>query len=134
MLSPTVKKTTPRKVPKAKLVWPIEVTEAFVKQCVIKKAELRVERIPLKTWKDIEGVLNIKEVTWQTCRDKYDVMRQLFVDTMLPLEGVMAGVKWPYYDEFCTIFDIPHNAHKLMDCSEKPQPENSGRFLYLVIL
>jgi len=136
MQSPTVKKTTPRKVPKSKLVWQVEVVEDFVKLCVKKKAELRGERIPLKTWKDIAEDLNVPGVNWQTCRDKYDIMKQIFVDTLIPLVGTMAGIKWPYYDGFCDIFEVPQNAHKMMVYSEEPQvePGNPGMFLFLLIL
>ena len=96
------------------------MTKNFVSECENLKKEVQGSRIiPPATWKCISSAMKTNhdiEVDWDVCRDKFIQMRDLFLETLLPVEGYMAGQKWPYYDEFCTLYDIPYEFHSIIIC------------------
>jgi len=107
---------TPRKTPRKatvqnQLMWGTDATKAFVKLCVTFKEEVQMESPPVEVWKKIFNELDqlgyIPHLTWQICRSKFNYMNTFFTGTLLPHNGILSGVKWPHYDQFCTIHDIP---------------------------
>ncbi|KAK3911455.1 Tryptophan 2-monooxygenase [Frankliniella fusca] len=107
---------TPRKTPRKatvqnQLMWGTDATKAFVKLCVTFKEEVQMESPPVEVWKKIFNELDqlgyIPHLTWQICRSKFNYMNTFFTGTLLPNNGILSGVKWSHYDQFCTIHDIP---------------------------
>lgn len=105
------KRTTPkRKVAAALLIWEEEFTKAFVEECKILKAETQKDEIPNKVWKDIAAIMTAKHsktMAWEVYRAKFHQMNNYFGNSMLPAGGWMGEMKWPYYDLFCDIHDVP---------------------------
>ncbi|KAJ1522443.1 hypothetical protein ONE63_001633 [Megalurothrips usitatus] len=108
---------TPRKTPTPRrkvagqchLVWPLSKTNAFLEECVTLKEEVQKENVAVETWKKIAEKLTKREhdVTWQQCRSKFVLMNQFFADSILPVNGILGGVQWPYYQCFLKIHDLP---------------------------
>ncbi|KAJ1528186.1 hypothetical protein ONE63_008098 [Megalurothrips usitatus] len=106
-------RSTPRKTPKRKapgqchLVWSVSDTDKFLKQCIIFKTDVQKDNPPLDVWKKIESNISDGTSTWQQYRSKFYNMNKFFFDTMMPVNGVLGGVKWPHYDDFLEIHDFP---------------------------
>lgn len=68
------------------------------------------------TWKQI--VTDMKEVhgaiTWQLCRDRFERMNNYFLETLLPVQGMLGGMLWPYYESFLKLHDIPNDFFDLV--------------------
>jgi len=54
------------------------------------------------------------DFTWQICRERFCQMDNTFKTTFLPLGGVMGGVKWPYYENFCKLYEIPEDYYQIV--------------------
>ena len=91
--------------------WPLEATDFFVNQCVLMKADVQREEIHFRTWKALGTKMSTKgfSVTWEQCRTKFINLNLLFSDRILVNEGKLCGRLWPYYQQFCSIHDIPQN-------------------------
>jgi hypothetical protein len=105
--------TTPKKTPKRKLAginWPANVTHFFLELCLERKEYTQLDTVPLRVWKDISEVMlneGHSGCDWQSCRDKFNSLNAFFLEPLLALRGVMSGVKWPHFDIFLNIHDIP---------------------------
>ena len=91
-------------------MWPPNVTQMFIEECIKRKRGVQKDSIPLKVWKDVGAVLSSarhSNCNWQVCRDKFDGLNSFFSKTLLPLNGVIGDIKWPHYDSFCQLHDIP---------------------------
>ncbi|KAK3917945.1 Phosphoenolpyruvate carboxylase 1 [Frankliniella fusca] len=106
--SATASINTPEKTPKRKpavqsdLVWPVDATKEFMN---LKKIHPMTfgKKICLK----LEELGSMPNLTWQLCRSKFLYMNSFFADKLLPVSGIHSGVKWPYYDSFLEIHDLP---------------------------
>lgn len=87
-------------------MWPMDVTLRFVEECVKKKELVQDDDAPLKVWKDLSAFV---PYNWKTCKNKFHTMNQFFCNSLLKCKGVFNGVKWPYYDMFCDIHDLPND-------------------------
>lgn len=105
-----------RKVPKTHLNWNTEMTDAFLSECALQKKDVQKDNIPINAWKLISaGMEENRKITvgWNHCRDKFTQMNEFF-RSMLPSEGFIAGKKWPFYERFCGLFDIPTEYQSLL--------------------
>lgn len=96
--------------------WDTKWTEAFVLECVEQKKILQKDNIPLNVWKVISEALEKNHkitVAWNYCRDRFAQMKAFFLAS-LPVEGIIHGSKWPFYDNFCHLFEIPIEYHSLI--------------------
>lgn len=103
-----------------------DTTQVFVSECLEYKAQLQRETIEIKTWKDLSAALETKhkvQIKWDVCRDKFCQMKEFFLSTLLPLEGYLSGKKWPYYDTFCDLYDIPCEYHSVIMCPTEDDNE-----------
>jgi len=102
-------KTPKRKVAAIKLIWDANVTDTFVKACVSKKADTQKEDIPLRVWKELKNHMKEKghDESWECYRAKFKQMNEFFANSLLRKGGMIHGVMWPYYHDFCTIHDVP---------------------------
>ncbi|KAK3918945.1 Phosphopentomutase [Frankliniella fusca] len=95
VVPPSPAKTHKRKAVQKNLVWPTNIVEEFVAECVKKKEYVQqFPNVPLK-------------ITWDLCRAKFDHMNNLFVNTALKHGGMIGSTKWSHYDNFLKIHDIP---------------------------
>lgn len=91
------------------VTWPSHVANLFVNECLTMKASVQRLEIPPTTWKNLSTAMTRHgySITWTLCRDKFKHLSDFFANKMLPVQGVMAGVLWPYYERFCQLYDIP---------------------------
>lgn len=122
--SPRKTPTPKRKVAQKNLVWAVEDLNLFVKKCVEKKERLCEDHVPLAVWKEISEGVNNPDLSWKVCQIKFNSMKKYFFDTLIPLEGFMGGSKWPHYENFCEIFEVPANVHSILaDDANEAEPE-----------
>jgi len=102
-------RTPKRKVAASSLVWDVDSTAAFVKECVAGKGQVQKDDIPVKVWKEIHAAMKEKGhiFPWETCRAKFYQMNNYFANKMLCAGGVLGDIKWPHYEQFCEINDVP---------------------------
>lgn len=89
--------------------WDKDSTLAVVQAFLQRKQEVqRIENIPQRVFKDISDELKSKgfNMNPSVCRDKFTQMNDFFTG-VLPSGGFMSGFKWPHYDNFCELHDIP---------------------------
>lgn len=105
----TPEKTPKRKVAQSSLLWPTDVLQLFLQECVKRKAEVSLSHPPLSTWKDISAELGRQghnQYNWEICRAKFETMLSFYRKTLIPAGGIVCGVKSRFYDDFCKIFDV----------------------------
>ncbi|KAK3920820.1 Zinc finger and SCAN domain-containing protein 29 [Frankliniella fusca] len=91
------------------LVWPPARVQLLLADCLIKKDKVQQENIPVSTWKEIAKALKDsgEAVSWEVCRGKFHSLSDYFSERLLNTSGVVGGVKVPYYELLCQIYDVP---------------------------
>lgn len=93
----------------AELVWPPELVQQFLGECLKFKEKLQRVEPPLCAWKDIASAMDEAghNISWENCRAKFTSMFQFFTGTLLRTGGQLGGIKCPYWDLMCEIHDVP---------------------------
>ncbi|KAJ1518862.1 hypothetical protein ONE63_011526 [Megalurothrips usitatus] len=110
----TPPKTPKRKVPKSSLVLQQTESRDFINECKLQKKAVQkdVACIPIAVWKSISSKLmetGHSNMDWKVCRARFERMNTFFIDILLPVNGVLAGSKWDFYDDFLYIHDLPQD-------------------------
>ncbi|KAJ1519071.1 hypothetical protein ONE63_011313 [Megalurothrips usitatus] len=110
----TPPQTPKRKVPKSSLVFHQTESRDFINEFKLQKKAVQkdVACIPIAVWKSISSNLMERghsNMDWKVCRARFERMNTFFIDTLLPVNGVLAGSKWDFYDDFLYIHNLPQD-------------------------